>query len=441
MVGVHSEDYFYNTRMKQLRQYQEQALQFAMEHNSGIILPYGTGKTLIGCHAISNIDGPKVVIAPKRIKEQWVATLASEFPDIVVHQNPSKVVSYKSSVLVTHYEQFIRDSWLQDMPWQLMVLDEAHRIKNPKAKRTSGVKKAKPALRLALTATPLHKSVHDLWSLLNWLDLANWRSRRKFFDRYVVVSTNYMGWQTVEGSKNLGELSDKIKDLIFARSIEDVAPEMPLVTEQIVQVPLNRDQQAIYKKIDEADDIVVDDMLIPNTLAKMTRLQQVSSLPRMLDYDIDSAKVEWVRDFIEDQSDQVLFFTRFRQTAEAIRQLDPKRFGIVMGGQPPEGVEAFLKGGKQFLVGTIASMSEGFDFPNAMTAVFVDTTYSQIQMSQATHRHQRISNPIPKNVIYLQSSPVDQDMYDTFKKGKSEFDLVLGYLTRRGLSHKLLRNN
>lgn len=427
--------------MKTLRSYQQQAVDFALGANSAVILPYGTGKTLVGTHVLGATKGPGLVIAPKRVKEQWVSTLQEQFPEVRVHTDPSNVLSYAHNVLVTHYEQFVRDQWLQEFPWAAVVLDEAHRIKNPKAKRTVAIKKIKTGVKLALTATPLHKSVHDLWSILNWLDAKSWRSRRRFFDRYVVVETNFMGWQTVTGSRNLKELAELTKNNLFVRNIEQVAPELPVVMEQVLEIPMTRAQAAVYKRIDDADDIVVDDMLIPNALAKMTRLQQISSYPPLLGYDVDSGKLAWVKDFLEDQEEQVILFTRFRGMAEAIRNLFPSKFGVVVGGAPPEGVEDFKRGAKQFLVGTIASMSEGLDFPNATTAVFVDTVHSQIQMAQAAHRHQRISNPVPKNVIYLLSSGVDQDVFSAFKTGRSEIDMVMKYLASKGVSHRVLSNS
>ncbi len=56
-----------------------------------------------------------------------------------------------------------RQSWLLDLKWRLVILDEAQTIKNPAAQQTKIVKKLKSEARIALTGTPVENRLSDLW--------------------------------------------------------------------------------------------------------------------------------------------------------------------------------------------------------------------------------------------------------------------------------------
>jgi SWI/SNF-related matrix-associated actin-dependent regulator of chromatin subfamily A member 5 len=58
---------------------------------------------------------------------------------------------------------------LTKLHYEYLIIDEAHRIKNEKAKLSSVVRQYKSSHRLLLTGTPLQNNLHELWSLLNFL--------------------------------------------------------------------------------------------------------------------------------------------------------------------------------------------------------------------------------------------------------------------------------
>lgn len=72
---------------------------------------------------------------------------------------------------MTTFEFAMRDkSVLRTVPWEYIIIDEAHRLKNPKCKLAMELATYPTrSRRVALTGTPLQNELHELWSLLNFL--------------------------------------------------------------------------------------------------------------------------------------------------------------------------------------------------------------------------------------------------------------------------------
>ena len=63
-----------------------------------------------------------------------------------------------------------RVEWLHEMPWNLVILDEAQAVKNPSARQTRAVKRLQARARIALTGTPVENRLGDLWSIFDFLN-------------------------------------------------------------------------------------------------------------------------------------------------------------------------------------------------------------------------------------------------------------------------------
>lgn len=279
----------------------------------------------------------------------------------------------------------------------------------------------------------MEKNPSDLWSVLHWLYPTQYTSYWNFFERYVETSVNYMGYQIIVGGKNLDQLAAEIGSFFFRRTKAEVAPQLPPKIMQRVEVRMDEQQAKIYKTIKASRDIEVDvglseTMIIKNALAKIVRLQQVSSDPILLGFDLQSAKIEWVTDFVEDNPDETLvIFTKFRDTA--IRLSRTLKADLIVGGQTHAGGKDFISGKTNVLVGTIAAMGEGLNLQRARTAIFIDQEWSSVKMVQAVDRIHRIDDTQPKNIIYLHTGgTVDGLVLEALDKKWSDLDLAYKYL-------------
>jgi SNF2 family DNA or RNA helicase len=118
-----------------------------------------------------------LLIVPASLKDQWLREwrLFSDVPLSVVDGSPTgRAAVYRSTqrgFLVTNYEQVLRDlDLIQRWKPDLVVLDEAQRIKNWATKTAAYVKTLTPVFRLVLTGTPMENRLDELASLLDWVD-------------------------------------------------------------------------------------------------------------------------------------------------------------------------------------------------------------------------------------------------------------------------------
>ena len=81
------------------------------------------------------------------------------------------------------------DSELQNIDWRLVIIDEAHRLKNRHCKLLEGLKRLSMEHRVLLTGTPLQNSVEELFSLLNFLEPQTFPSHVAFLHKFGDLKT------------------------------------------------------------------------------------------------------------------------------------------------------------------------------------------------------------------------------------------------------------
>lgn len=159
-----------------------------------------------------------------------------------------------TDVVIVNYDiaDRLRDH-LRARTWDLVIADEAHYLKNPKAQRTRAVlgHDARPSKgdpgdpgirarrKLALTGTPAVNRPIELWTILHWLDPERWRNMFAYAQRYCGAYQSRFGWD-FSGASHLDELQDRLRSTVMVRRLKrDVLAELPAKTRQIIAVPAN----------------------------------------------------------------------------------------------------------------------------------------------------------------------------------------------------------
>lgn len=149
----------------------------------------GLGKTIEAGIVLSQkwAEGKRkiLIILPSSLRKQWNQELMDKF------YLPSKVLEstafnkeikkgvtnpFERDEIVLCSYAFARnkDSFVSDIPWDLVVIDEAHRLRNvykPQNKIANAIREAiKSAPKLLLTATPLQNSLLELYGLVSFID-------------------------------------------------------------------------------------------------------------------------------------------------------------------------------------------------------------------------------------------------------------------------------
>ncbi|MDA4129222.1 MAG: DEAD/DEAH box helicase [Thaumarchaeota archaeon] len=227
----------------------------------------GLGKT-IEAIGVANLIGARkiLVICPAVVKINWVrewskwgthnllAVLIRGRSDNMHIINDDGVVIINYELLTSHAEV------LRTVPWDLIVIDEAHYLKNSKADRTGQVfgrkrsTETRPRLSpipfnriLMMTGTPMTKP-KELWPLLQVLDPdglgSDWFSyARRYCELFEIERFDpargrkvHMGWKW-DGAANLDELQRLMRERFMIRRLKkDVLTELPPKTRQVIEL-------------------------------------------------------------------------------------------------------------------------------------------------------------------------------------------------------------
>jgi SNF2 family DNA or RNA helicase len=151
--------------------------------------------------------------------------------------------------LVTNYEQVMRDfdagtiaAWAPE----LVVLDEAQRIKNWATRTALTIKRLTPDFRLVLTGTPMENRVDELASIVEWVDdralepkwrLGPWHS--SFAD----------GKREVVGARNLDSLRARLTPVLLRRVRTEVLAQLPARQDTVIPVDLTAEQRDAHDEL------------------------------------------------------------------------------------------------------------------------------------------------------------------------------------------------
>ena len=125
----------------------------------------------------------------------------------------------KFDVVITTYEMCHKDAaFFQAVPWRLLVVDEAHKLKNDRSNLSLMLRTINRNATLLLTGTPLQNDTKELWSLLNFLDDQKFHDAEEFMQSCGEVTD----------AEGLGKLHDMLGPYMLRRMKEDGEKEITL---------------------------------------------------------------------------------------------------------------------------------------------------------------------------------------------------------------------
>lgn len=254
---------------------------------------------------------------PERLKALGPAKREEQLDEFAAMSGPR--------VLIVNYEQVAKHVvQFNTIGFDILIVDEAHYLKNPQAQRTKACHKIRANRKFLLTGTPMLNQVHELWSLLHMIDPAGYPKFWTFKNRYCVFG----GFQDKQiiGVKNEKELQERLNKVMIRRLKKDVL-DLPEVQYIIKKVDLSAGQQKLYDKVISEMEIPLagqaDPSEIENALTKLLRLKQICGTTMAFTGVDDSAKLDVaVEDAIELilNGNRIVVFTQFRDVQEAFCQ-------------------------------------------------------------------------------------------------------------------------
>ena len=172
-----------------------------------------------------------LVVTLASLKEQWkreIERFSGERAEVIAGNPGQRREGYKTDALfkITNYEAVLRDGRiLAEFSPDVVVLDEAQRIKNFETKTADSVKAIPRKHSLVLTGTPLENKLEDVYSIVQFLDPNLLAPLWKFAADHFLLSRSKKG--RILGYTNLDLLHEKIKPIVIRRRKEEVLSELP----------------------------------------------------------------------------------------------------------------------------------------------------------------------------------------------------------------------
>ncbi|GAB6030490.1 hypothetical protein CHUAL_007354 [Chamberlinius hualienensis] len=255
----------------QLREYQLEGLNwltFCWYNGVNCILAdeMGLGKTIQSiaflCDVVRyGIRGPFLVIAPlstitnwQREFETWSnlnvivyhgsaasRNMIQEYETFYKDENGKRIPGvYKFNAMITTFEIIITDCMdLREIPWRVVIIDEAHRLKNKNCKLLEGLRLLSMEHRVLLSGTPLQNNVEELYSLLNFLEPQQFASSEEFMREF----------GDLKSESQVQKLQQVLKPMMLRRLKEDVEKSLAPKEETIIEVELTNIQKKYYRAI------------------------------------------------------------------------------------------------------------------------------------------------------------------------------------------------
>ncbi len=262
-----------------LRPYQRAGvdwLSFARDAGMGCVLAddMGLGKTV---QALCALRGRSLVVCPTSVAPNWVAETWRFRPDLSValYHGNRRTLDPSADLTVTTYPLLRNDvDRLAEVPWDVVILDEAQAIKNPDSQIARAAYRLKGGWRVSLSGTPVENRLDELWSQLHFTNPGLMGGRVDFRDRW--------GDPIEAGDRGAAErLRTRIRPFVLRRLKKDVAPELPPRTESVLWVELDETERNAYDAIRAATQAEVVSMLekggsVMAALEALLRLRQAA---------------------------------------------------------------------------------------------------------------------------------------------------------------------
>jgi SNF2 family DNA or RNA helicase len=310
----------------------------------------GLGKTLQTVALLVSVytqpHNASLVVAPKSLLHNWQNELRKFAPrmKICIHagshrSKPKQIEELFNSyqVIITSYGIVRADvEYLSKYAFYYLILDESQYIKNSGSLIYQSIKKLYSTHKLSLTGTPIENSLVDLWAQFNFINPG-------LLGNLSAFKNNYIHKISKEKNNNRQEtLQRLIHPFLLRRTKEEVTPELPPVSQEIVYCDMTEEQEKVY--IAEKNNIrytllASREPVVKNSfvvLQSLSRLRLLSNHPAMTcpQYQGDSGKFDQIMLYFEDvkaNGHKVLIFSSFVKSLSIIaKSFDKKGWKYAM---------------------------------------------------------------------------------------------------------------
>jgi len=410
----------------------------------------GTGKTptSLAVSELGNFKGKTLIVCPKTLQLEWsrqIQDWCGFEPSIARKSSVRKLQTlfdefYSGEInpfFITNYETFRvkrHTDILNGYPFGLVILDEAHTIRNLRTKQTKGLLEFLSTLNgvkvIALTGSPIVNNPVDLHTLLCVVrpETYNSRTKQAFIDRYCFSTRSRGGRVKIHGLRDPQGLRDRTGPYTIRRTKEEVLSFLPEKYYRRVILEMEEDQRELYTKMKQDLMILLDTgepIWAPSVLAELTRLRQINLDPRILGSLASSSKTNFLLNLMQEDfgigenedSEKLVVFSCFKTYIDHLSGILWKRdinhvklTGAVSMEDRAKAVDSFQKDKNvKVVLGTVKTMGVGLTLTSASNCIFMDRWWNPAINSQCADRLHRIGQ---KNAVQI-ILPINEKSIDT----------------------------
>jgi len=429
----------------ELLPYQLDGIAFAVNAGRAVLADdMGLGKTIQGIGVAelllreSGIE-KVLIVCPTSLKSQWRSEI-HRFSDrdcqLVIGTAPQRARQYDNNCFFTicNYEQVLRDiKSIEEVRWDLIILDEGQRIKNWEAKTSRMIKSLRSRFALVLSGTPLENRLDDLFSVVEFADDRRLGPSFRFFNTHRVVDEK----GKLLGYKNMDKLREKLSPILLRRTRGEVMKQLPPRTDEVIRIAPTGEQY----EINQAQKMIIQTIVNKSYISEMDmlRLQKALLISRMAadsTFLVDkrppgySTKLEYLAELLEELNAEdgrkiVLFseWTTMLGLIEPILQkleMDYVRLdGSVPQKKRAQLVHKFQNDPNCRLFITTNAGSTGLNLQTANTVINVDLPWNPAVLEQRIARAHRMGQKNPVQVyILVTEATIEEGMLGTLAAKK-----------------------
>jgi len=349
---------------------------------------------------------PVLIVCPASMKWEWYRQakkwLSNSKKCLVI--SGSMYIPDKHDIYIINYDILSKHlERLKSLNIQVLIVDEAHYIKNNRAQRTKAVKKlAKGILHIiGLTGTPILSRPFEIYNIARLIEPYCLPSFWDFVQRYCDAKHNGFGWD-FSGASNTEELHRRLSNTIMIRRTkEEVLKDLPDKLRSVIPIEIENRQEYDYATRnfwawlrEKGKEVKSGEILV-----KIEKLKQLSVEGKL------NQAIAWIKNYIETGEKLVIFCVHKKVIDRLMKEfgnIAVKIDGLVNPTERQKIVDRFQKNKKiKLFIGNIKAAGVGITLTASRTVAFLELGWTPGEHDQAEDRVHRIGQKESVNVYYL----------------------------------------
>ncbi|MDP9193371.1 MAG: DEAD/DEAH box helicase [Acidobacteriota bacterium] len=438
-----------------LYDYQKEGALFAARAGRSLIGDeMGLGKTAQAIAAAEIMAGfldveRVLVVCPTSLKHQWqreIASFSKRPARVIEGLRPARAAAYATDEFfkITNYDTVHIDldliaRWSPD----LIILDEAQRIKNWSTRTARSVKQLASPYAMVLTGTPLENRIEELVSIVEFIDPFRLGPTFRLLDAHQMRDEN----GRVVGYRDLDRLGTTLAPVLIRRRKREVMAQLPERLEKTFFVPMTREQFVHHRENEEIVARIAARWRRSRHLSERDQRRLMIALQRMrmscdssylLDEKSDHGTkageiLTLLGEIFEDPGTKVVIFSQWLRMHEILaKRIAAAGWGHVLfhGGIDSHAraklVDRFRDDPECRIFLSTDAGGVGLNLQHASVVINVDLPWNPAVLEQRIGRVHRIGQRAPVRVVnFVAEGTIEQGMLSVLRFKKSLFAGVL----------------